>query len=219
MNDANICVFDFETCGEMVWKNNVLDASVVYPIEIACVLVEPRKLSIIPGSEFVSTMRPPAGCVMNKQALETNGKKEEDIRAYPTDTNTVWKMFCEHVKRFNIKRPPIAAGKNIRTFDLPIANWLCHQIGHVDKDGNQKLFDNRRTLDLEDFLFHWFENSTDIDNLKMDTVRPFYGLSSKNAHTALKDVQDTAKLIVYHLNMYRRAYPKAKLKGAFACKK
>jgi len=219
VNVNNIVVFDFETGGDIAYKNGVLDASRVVPIQIACLALDPRKLHVIEGSQFCSLMRPPKGTPLNPKALEVNKLTPEQVWAAPGDWETVWKRFAHHVQRFNPKgsspfTAPIAAGKNIRNFDMPIVQWLCDQYGFVDKGGKQTLFNQIKTIDLEDFLFHWFEGNDELPNYKMDTVREYFGLSSEGGHSADVDVDQTATLIRKFLYMYRNLSPKVKFRNS-----
>ena len=50
MNYNKICVFDFETDGR--------DPHKVNPVQLAAVIVDPRKLEVIKNAEFNSYMRP-----------------------------------------------------------------------------------------------------------------------------------------------------------------
>lgn len=220
MNENVLLVFDFETAGALSHGPHGLDAGKVHPIQIACVALHPRKLTVIPGSEFESMMRPPAGAKLNPKALEVNKKTPEQVWAAP-ETPVVWERFAAHVRKFNPKgaspfSAPIPCGKNIRNFDLPIVQWLCEQHGPTDKAGRQSLFHNRIQLDLEDFLWTWFENSEDLANYAMDTVRPFFGLSNENSHDALVDVKQTALLVRLFLQLHRNLHPKVQFRKAAA---
>lgn len=219
MNNLNIVVFDFETAGTIVRKNGGLDASQLIPIQIACVVLDARKLNIIPGSEFQSMMRPPEDCVLNPQALSVNKKTEKEIREAPADWQTVWTAFCNHVKRFNPNNnsaftAPIPAGKNIRNFDLPIANWLCEKYGFVDKNNNPNIFNSRISLDIEDNLFSWFWHNSELSDYKMDTVREYFGLSSENAHDAAEDVRQTAIVLKQFLLLHKSLFKKVGFKNS-----
>lgn len=209
-------MFDFETGGEIVKKDGYLDASRTIPIQVACIALDARKLNIIPGSEFVTMMRPPEGSVLQQKALDCNKKTEKEIWECPVDWQTAWKRFGDHVKRYNPSKTstfkaPIAAGKNL-SFDLPIAQWMCKKFGPVDKNGCQMLFNGWMTLDLDHLLWQWFEDSNELPSLKMDDVREHFGLSKDGAHDALVDVRQTATLIQKFLRMYRGLHPKVKFK-------
>lgn len=221
MNDKNIVVFDFETAGDIVQKNGTLDASRVVPIQIACVVLDPRKLKVIPGSEFESIMRPPEGTKLNAKALEINKKTEAEIWNAPGDWEAVWVRFCNHVRKYNPRgaspfTAPIPAGKNIRNFDMPIAQWLCEKFNQVDKSGTQNIYSNRQSLDLEDNIFAWFEDNQELENYKMDTLREYFGLSTEGAHDAMVDVLQTAYLLRKFHHLHRDLFPRIKFKGSAA---
>lgn len=153
------------------------------------------------GGEFESLMKPLYPERLEDAALDVNKKTRDELSKAP-DQKMVWNQFVEWVGKFKKKgRHPIAAGKNIRTFDLKFAEKLCEL--HCQKGRKTKLFDSRIVLDLDDLVFNWFEDSDELPNHKMDTLRPYFGLSSDGAHDALVDVRQTGELIFRFLNLHR----------------
>lgn len=203
LNAKNVVVFDFETNG--------LDTETLDPIEIACCVIDRRSMKIIEGSEFESLMCPENPSMVDntegkRKALSINKIDPEKVKQAPK-IDVVWKRFCEHVQKYNIQGTSpfgaaIPAGKNIRSFDMPIVNRLCKKYNFVDKGGKQNIFSQREMIDLEDDLYRWFGRSTRLPNLKMDTLREYLGISSENSHRAMVDVKQTAELIIKFQSLY-----------------
>jgi DNA polymerase III epsilon subunit-like protein len=213
VNSKPLICFDFETGG--------LDTATCEVLQVACVAVDPRSLEIIPGSEFNSYIKPLDRANVDAGALKVNKITDEIMEAAPP-LDVVWPQFAAHVLRFNPKgksefTAPIPAGKNIRSFDLPILQRLCEKYKFVDKRGRQHLFSNRTVVDLEDVLFHWFESCGELGSYKMDDVRDYFGMSSEKAHDALQDVLDTANIITRFMKYQRTVGAHgSKFRGAFA---
>lgn len=196
VNYNTIIVFDFET-----WS---LDTAKLEPVSLAAVAIDPRSLRT--KDRFKSLMRPLDKDNFDARAIEVNGLTWEKVKDAP-EQKLVWELFAIFVKKHNKKGSPffapIPAGKNIRGFDLPIYERLCRTYGMVDKAGRPNLFNTRTALDLEDVLWLWFESSADFPNYKMDTLRPYFGLSTEGAHDAAVDVDQTAELLCRFLKLHR----------------
>ena len=199
MNQNDIIVFDMETGG--------LRSDYHEAIEIAAICYNARTLEPYPesqGGSFVSLMKPLFPNRLEDGALKVNNITREQLENAP-DQKVVWNNFVDWVNKFNKTNnkwgTPIAAGKNIRTFDLLFVNELNKR--HCPKKEKTLLFNERQQIDLEDFLLHWFENSSKLPNQKLDTVRELFKLNKNNAHRAMKDVEDTGLLIMKFLKLYR----------------
>ena len=64
-------------------------------------------------------------------------------------------------------------------------------------------------------MFYWFEGNNQLQNYTLDHVREYFGLTSDNAHDALKDVQDTAELLMRFMRLFRNLSQKIKFQGSF----
>ena len=73
-------------------------------------------------------------------------------------------------------------------------------------------------MDLMDLMFYWFENLNQPKNMRLDTMRDFFGLQAAQAHEAYSDTIDTAKLLTQFLKFHRRQSNVEKFKGAMAQK-
>lgn len=207
INQNTILVFDFETGG--------LDIPTLEPVQIAAVALDPHSLQV--KDTFNSLMKPLDFNNLQAKAMEVNKKTVEELRMAP-EQKLVWEAFAKFVKKQQKKGgplgAPIAAGKGIRCFDIPIANRLCQTYGMTDKSGNPNLFHKRTQLDLEDIIWLWFESSDELPNHKMDTLRPYFGLSTDGAHDALVDVMQTAELIRRFLKLHRTLKSRKKTDGS-----
>jgi DNA polymerase III epsilon subunit-like protein len=209
MNDLNIVVFDFETGG--------LDPNFHEAIQVAGKAYHPRTLEPYPveeGGEFCTLMKPLYPDRLQDEALAVNGKTRDMLLGNPDkgiepppDQKAAWNSFVTWVNGWNtgekktVYKAPIAAGKNIRNFDLKFVEVLNRL--HCKKKDKTVLFNSRRQLELEDYLFSWFENSGEMPNEKMDTVREYFGMSREGAHDALVDVRQTGELLMKFLKLHR----------------
>lgn len=227
-NNQKICVFDFETDGS--------DPEKCSPVQIAALMVDPYKLEIIKNSEFNISMKP--------EALESNASyKYEDsdvldfhakVRGSTKDDilndwlgfqsqEHGWKMFVSYLEMYHIRKDkkscftaPLAAGYNIYRFDLKIVDRLSQKYGNTNKENRTDLFYPRDVADIMNMIFYWFEGSSDLKSYSLDNVRDYFGIDKTGAHDALKDVKDTAELLIRFLRLHRNLSNKIKFKDAFA---
>lgn len=226
MNKNKICVFDFETDGK--------DPTVCSPVQLACVMVDPISLEIIPDSEFNINFKP--------EVLEDNDNYEyttdildfhskvrscskEDIlnswKKYPSQQQA-WKNFTNYLSKYHSRTSkksqfsaPIAAGYNIYRYDLKIIDRLSLKYKNVNKEGTTDLFYPRDVVDLMNLVFYWFEGNDELKSYTLDNLRDYFGMSKDGAHDALKDVKDTAELMIRFLKLHRNLASKIKFKGSF----
>ncbi len=221
MNHRFYIVFDFETDG----KDPVKDS----PVELAAVPIEPRKLEILKNDVFNVTIKPIDIAendyferhqdTIHWHAQNRQCQPREMVNKWETglEQSVAWDEFNHYCKQYHCKkRPgqwyvdPIPAGYNIINFDLVIAKRLsaAHNLSFPFSPVNK--------VDAMDWLFTWFENLKEPTNLKMDTLREFFGIESNGfAHEGLVDVLDEAKIIVEFLKFQRRQSSINKFKGAF----
>ena len=221
MNKNKICVFDFETDGR--------DVKTLNPVQLAAVIVDPRKLELVNKAEFNSFMRPEGiddedYFDKNRATIEWHSNirgctVEEilDLWKEAPPQKIVWGNFLEFLNKFHKQgqrktkfSAPIACGYNIHSFDLPIVKRLCTK--HCK---SKEIFHPRDKIDLMHWMFPWFENSTDVTSYSMDNMREYFGISTANAHDALKDVKDGANLLCRFLRLHRRTAKTVKFKGSF----
>lgn len=221
-----ICVFDLETDGA-----NPLVCS---PVQIAAIIIDPIKLSIVPNSEFNIMLKPDKleedpdfgydndilgfhakvrGC--SQEAILANWKT-----AMPQKQG--WQMFVDYLDLHHCRTTkksqfsaPIASGYNINRFDLKIVQRLSAKYGNTNKENDSSLFYPRDVLDVMNLLYYWFSHLDDIKSLSLDNVRQYMGISGDNAHDALKDVKDCAEILLRFLKLHKSLSGKIKFKDAF----
>jgi DNA polymerase III epsilon subunit-like protein len=227
MNYNKICVFDFETDGS--------DPRICSPVQIAAIILDPISLEIIDGSEFNINFKPEVLEKNKNYKYETDildfhskvkGCSQDEILStwhkYPEQEQS-WKMFVNYLDKYHCRSSkksqfsaPIAAGYNINRFDLHIIERLSQKYGNVNKEKRTDLFYPRDVIDGMNLIFYWFENNNDLKSYTLDNLRDYFGINKQGAHDALKDVKDTAEIIIRFLKLHRKLSQKIKFKQAFA---
>jgi len=227
INYNKICVFDFETDGS--------DPSACSPVQIAAVMLDPIHLEIIDGSEFNINFKPEVLDNNDNYKYETDildfhakvkgCSKEEVLKSwyqYPKQEHA-WKLFVNYLDKYHTRSSkksqfsaPIAAGYNIYRFDLPIVDRLSKKYGNVNKENKTALFFPRDVVDAMNLVFYWFEHNNDLKSYTLDTLRDYFGIDKDGAHDAIKDVKDTAEIIIRFMKLHRNLGQKIKFKNAFA---
>ena len=210
MNSNTIIVFDFET--------GSLDINKCEVIQVAAMAIDRKNLEPIKDAVFETLIKPRDFNNLQDEALAVNKKTSEELKSAP-NLDVVWRKLVDFLSMFNNGKgnitAPIPAGKNIRHFDMPIFQRICSELGYVDKNGNQNLFNRRNMYDLDEIMMLWFDNTSVLPNYKMDTLRDYFGMSKANAHDALTDVVQTSEVILHFLKLHRNIFPKIKFKDAF----
>lgn len=229
-------VYDFETDG--------VNPNICSPVQIAAIAIHPYNLEIIESSTFHSFMKPERDIVItdeetgesktktitidnpeyfNKEINDTidwhakirKCSRDEIISLWKAapPTELVWKNFSSYINKYNPKKTqfeaPYAAGMNIRNFDSIITERLNtkYKIG--------KMFHHEYT-DIRDWAFHALVWDTELRSRSMDNLRKYFGMSSENAHDALQDVKDSAKIICRYLQFFKNTFNKTKYKGCMS---
>jgi DNA polymerase III epsilon subunit-like protein len=226
MNYNKICVFDFETDGS--------NPKICSPVQIAAVMVDPIKLEIISDSEFNANFKPEVLEGNDDYTYETDildfhakvkGCSKEEVlsswRLYPKQ-DISWKMFVEYLNKYHTRTSkksqfsaPIAAGYNIYRFDLPIINRLSLKYGNLNKEKTTDIFYPRDVVDVINLIFYWFEHNNELKSYTLDNLRDYFGISKDGAHDAIKDVKDTANIMIRFLRLHRNLSQKIKFKNSF----
>ena len=218
MNTRKICVFDFETDGTNPHECN--------PVQLGALMIDTRKLVIVPDSEFCTNIQPPG--IIKPEEYLTEGRKDtiawhaknygvtsEDIIQRWTeavDEKTAWQLFLTYFKKYNPGKTmfsaPMLGGMNIRGFDVRIFERL------MKKYGTSKFYWPRDQADLMDWCFLWLESLEEPKKYNMEVLRKFFGISTKGSHDALKDVRDTAQLLIKFMQLTRKYASGVQFKGA-----
>lgn len=226
-NKQKICVFDLETDGT--------DPETCDPVQIAAIMIDPISLEVIPDSEFNINCKPVIldkdkdyayedSDVLDFHAKVANTSKEKVLanwREYPKQSSS-WKMFVSYLEKYHTRSTrknqfsaPIAAGYNIYRFDLRILNRLSKQYKNVNKEGTSSLFYPRDVIDIMNILFYWFESNNELEKYTLDHFRDYVGISKEGAHDALKDVKDSAEILIRFLKLHRNLSKKIKFRNSF----
>jgi len=203
--DNPIVVLDFETNG--------LDVNTLVPVEIACLALDPDKLTVIPGSEFQSLIRPHDMVTLDdtedkRKALAVSAIPRDEIEKAPV-VEAVVGAFVAHLKKLCGKKKAIACGYNIERFDIPLFDHLCRQYGHVGKDGRNKSFRGGVIFDLKQDINRLFFQCKRLVDPSFDGVRNYFGMTYGTkgtldaAHRAMFDVRQEAWLAAKMLNFYQ----------------
>lgn len=227
-NLQKICVFDMETDG--------VKPEQCSPVQIAAIIVDPNRLEIIPDSEFNISLKPSAldedenYDYSDSDVLDFHSKvqgcSKEDVldkwKEYPKQ-ELGWKNFVSYLDMYHTRSErkscftaPIAAGYNINRFDLKIVERLSTKYKNVNKEGRTNLFYPRDVIDVMNLVFYWFEGNNELKNYTMDHLREYFGMDKDNAHDALKDVKDTAELLIRFLKLHRNISKKVSFRNSFA---
>ena len=226
INYNKICVFDFETDGS--------DPRACSPVQIAAVIIDPIKLEIIPNSEFNINFKPEVleqnnEYVYTTDILEFHSKvkscSKDDVlkewQNYPKQQQS-WNMFINYLDKYHSRSSkksqfsaPIAAGYNINRFDLKIIDRLSQKYGNVNKENTSDIFYPRDVVDVMNLVFYWFEHNPDLKSYTMDSLREYFGIDKKGAHDAIKDVKDTAEIMIRFMKFHRSIASKVKFKNSF----
>jgi DNA polymerase III epsilon subunit-like protein len=197
-------------------------------------MIDPLHLEIIDGSEFNINFKPEVLENTENYKYETDildfhsrvkGCSQDDILKawyqYPKQEHS-WKMFVDYLDKYHTRTSkksqfsaPIAAGYNIYRFDLPIVDRLSKKYGNLNKEKKTDLFFPRDVIDGMNLIFYWFEHNNDLKSYTLDTIRDYFGISKVGAHDALKDVKDTADIIIRFLKLHRNLGQKIKFKDSF----
>ena len=210
MNNTTLICWDLETSG--------LDLDICEPLQVAGQAYNPKTLEPISkenGGQFQSYLKPLHFDKLEPEALKVNRITVEMLEKAP-DQKVVWNSFVSWINTFNTSKNkwgcPIAMGKNIRGFDMVIAKRMNKL--HCPKKDKTLFLNTWQQIDLEDLIFHWSENGgMDIANMKMDTLRDYFGLSKDNSHDAVQDVLDTGNLIIKFLKLYRTLSKRTSVDG------
>lgn len=232
MNYNRLCFFDYETVarkGEKAY--NPLQAE---PIQLAAKIIDPRKLEVVPGAVFgmndTGYICPPFPReqmdqdVLNWHSKNSGKTPEEllDIWYAAPSQKQVHTQFIEFLDRYHkqtnkksIHSAPILCGQNIIKFDNVIFDRLCERYGFIGTDGKQNIYRDNLCVDTLNILWPWFENNPDVNSLSMDKLRPYFGMSSVNAHNAEKDIDDGISILCRFLRFHRKIAEKTSFEGAF----
>ena len=217
----NIICFDFETSA-IDPHNEQTDV-----VQIAACAIDSKRLQIIPNSEFNITVRPDdienpnyynehKSTIDFHVSLQKNSTVESVMNTWKSgvpekQAMKMFKIYCEQYDRGkSFFSKPCPAGKNIIKFDLIILDRLNQK--HKQKE----FFFRRDVIDLDQLCLYWFMFNMDApSNYKMDTLRPYFGLSSEFAHDAMFDVKQESDLIIKFLSLHKKLCNQIQFRDCF----
>lgn len=204
-NASDIIVFDFET-GDRDPYDPTLEV-----VSLGAKAINGITLQAYPADEgeFYSLMKPIDFKKLNPKAMAVNKISLDDLRKAP-DREVVIREFMKFVAKYNKARfqTPIAAGKNIINFDIPILTRLLS--GYKIKYP----FNQRMILELEHLLYLYTNNIQELPSISMDKIRPYFGLPTDGGHNATVDCRHTALLITKFLKLSRHFEKNIKFKDS-----
>ncbi len=199
-------------------ESSSADPHTTQVLSLSAVMIDPRKLEIIPNSEFNSFVKPDDASKVEAGALKVNKLNLDDLMKAPSIEN-VWRDFVSYTQKYAKTKKAwdlvIPCGANIIGFDNIIMNRL------KERFGTKTLFHPIHFIDTMNIFYLWFENNPEVEKLNMDYLRGYFGMSEESkasAHTSAGDVNDCAQLIIKELKLRRNLQEKynIKFKGAFA---
>lgn len=226
-NSQKICVFDFETDG--------INPDVCSPVQVAALIIDPFRLEIVKDSEFNINMRPELlekdseysyadSDVLDFHSKVRSCSKQEILDQWKgyQKQDQGWRMFVSYLEMYHIRSDkkscftaPIAAGYNINRYDMRIIERLSTKYNNLNKEKRTSLFYPRDVIDLMNMIFYWFEGNNELKNYTLDNLRGYFGISAEGSHDALKDVRDTAEILIRFMKLHRNVSSKVKFKGSF----
>ena len=142
-------------------------------------------------------------------------------RSYPAQEHS-WKMFTDYLYKYHTRSSkksqfsaPIAAGYNIYRFDLPIIDRLSKKYGNTNKENKTDVFFPRDVIDIINLVFYWFEHNSELKSYTLDSLRDYFGISKDGAHDAVKDIRDSAEILIRFMKLHRRLANSIKFKDSF----
>jgi DNA polymerase III alpha subunit (gram-positive type) len=216
LNTKNFVVFDIETDDKNPRTCN--------PIQIAALVVHPRKLEIVENSEFTTWIQPDDfhnkdyyknhKSTIDWHANNHGIKPEEflEILAAAPKEKIAWASFVDYLKRYyaqgkskTLFNAPILVGYNIFEFDKIIIDRLCEKYKNTTADGVPNIYNKRDTVDIMKLVFAWFESLQMVQNYSMDHLREVLRINSVGvAHEGLKDCHDEAQIFIRLMALHRR---------------
>lgn len=214
-------------------------------MQICAIVIDPRRLEIVPGGEFKSFMKPPTtfeaidpktktvakfDYIPHPKSLEFHAKvrgctTEEVLLKWNSapSQKAVWEGFMKFCERFHgdTKRKsastfPVLVGWNNISYDNPIFDRMCERFGYTDKSGSQNVRRENNTIDLMTMWKTWTENNPDIEDARFDTARKYLGMKLEGGHDAIKDVHDGAALFIRLMKLQRYCASKTTFENSFA---
>lgn len=201
-----------------------IDPKKCQPIQIAAIVINTKNLEFYKTSNgesvaFNSLMRPDLD-TFDDSSIHIHHKTREMLEGAPLPEQ-VWRDFTRFIRQFDLKGKnddfcaPISCGHNIINYDMVIVQRLCEQYKILRPDNKQAIFNNRLFFDTLLIANEWFWWAKEPESLSLDNLRDFFGMSKEGAHDALKDVKDTAAILIKFLALSKEMGKRIKFKDCF----
>ena len=86
----------------------------------------------------------------------------------------------------------------------------------MNKEGNTNIFYPRDVVDVLNLVFYWFSSNNELKSHSLDSLRDYFGITKEGGHDAIKDVKDTAEIMIRFLKLHKKMASKIQFKGSFA---
>lgn len=201
------------------WETGSKNRYNTQPIQLAAVIIDIKRLEVVPDSLFESTLRPlftdeeceKAGVApLEDEALKKNGFTREELQTAPYP-KLVWQNYCDYLKNYNLKGKdgskwdaPAVGGYNNCNFDDFIDIRMCEQYGpKLDEWGGWSLYHPFFRFDAQQLVQNFFhaKKINTFNSISMDAMREYFGYSMENAHKADVDVKQGADLLIRFLKL------------------
>lgn len=203
------------------WETGGKNKLTCQPLELACVIIDVKRLEVVPNSLFHSLLKPEEDEAIQKRlglapleddALKKNGLKIEDLRKAPKP-KVVWDQYVEYLSHYNTKgesgddwHAPIRAGFNNVNFDDYIDKRMCSMYGpKLSDNGDMTIYHPSQYMDANMlchamFNYHYI---TKNNRMSMDAIREYMGYKTDGAHSASVDVMQGADLLIRFFRLNR----------------
>jgi DNA polymerase III epsilon subunit-like protein len=204
----NIVIFDFETVGYKPKEST--SPYLCDPVQVAAIPITGKTLKVHYDNTFMSYIKPSKGVdAVDKETLawhcEHKGISEDEMKSIWNKApviEAVWPNFVKYLEGYKTEKSewgnPIKAGHNIIGFDCIVADRMNQKCGI-----SKKIWHPRDFIDTMNILWYWMENDSSINSYSMDNMRKYLGIDGKDAHDALKDCLDCAKIIKRFIRYHR----------------
>jgi DNA polymerase III epsilon subunit-like protein len=227
MNNQYVCCLDFETDSS--------NPNTCNPVQLSSLIIHPRTLEVVEGSEFNSFIKPEEMdkndyLAVHNETIEWHAKIRKqtvgeilEMWKNAPSQKIVWANFLNYLEKYHNNKgksksmftAPIVMGYNILKFDCVIIERLCQKYKNVDGRGQPNIFYPRDKVDLINYSWAWFENLKEPASYSMDVLREFLGYSQVGAHDSMEDVRFTAKLFIAFQKLHRKIAEKTQFAKAF----
>ena len=215
MNNNNYVCWDTETTG--------VNSATCQIVQIGAVVIDGRRLEIIPDSEFNILVKPLYGEEAAKAGLDEltdgairiHGKTHAILEKDGVSLESALTNFKAYVDSHAIKKGqwsrPISAGYNIINYDHPI---LRRDLQKCNLDWP---FHPRDIVDVMQIMGLFFENDKNVSSLSADNlIRGKFRYNKGQAHDALGDVIMTAEVLIKSLRLIRKTVSNINFDGCFS---